>query len=83
MLFRSGVTASGGAWSASIVSEVVSWGGTTLSANGLGAYIAQATSTGDWPRITLGIGMMSLFVVGINRLLWRRLYGLAERKYQF
>ena len=78
-----GVTASGGAWNASIVSEVVSWGGTTLSANGLGAYIAQATSTGDWPRITLGIGMMSLFVVGINRLLWRRLYGLAERKYQF
>ncbi len=78
-----GVTASGGAWNASIVSEVVSWGGTTLSANGLGAYIAQATSAGDWPRITLGIGMMSLFVVGINRLLWRRLYGLAERKYQF
>jgi len=78
-----GVTASGGAWNASIVSEVVSWGGTTLTANGLGAYIAQATSAGDWPRITLGIGMMSLFVVGINRLLWRRLYGLAERKYQF
>ncbi|MEY3758080.1 MAG: hypothetical protein RLZZ263_1234 [Cyanobacteriota bacterium] len=78
-----GVTASGGAWNASIVSEVVSWGGATLTANGLGAYIAQATSAGDWPRITLGIGMMSLFVVGINRLLWRRLYGLAERKYQF
>ncbi len=77
-----GVTASGGAWNASIVSEVVSWGGTTLRANGLGAYIAQATSEGDWPRIALGIGMMSVFVVGINRLLWRPLYDLAERRYQ-
>lgn len=76
-----GVTASGGAWNASIVSEVVSWGGTTLQANGLGAYIAEATSAGDWPRITLGIGLMSLFVVGLNRVFWRRLYGLAERRY--
>lgn len=77
-----GVTASGGAWNASIVSEVVSWGTTTLTAAGLGAYIAEATSHGDWPRISLGIGMMSLFVVGINRVLWRRLYSLAERQYQ-
>lgn len=77
-----GVTASGGAWNASIVSEVVSWGGTTLRAHGLGAYIAQATSAGDWPRIALGIGMMSVFVVGLNRLLWRPLYDLAERRYQ-
>jgi NitT/TauT family transport system permease protein len=76
-----GITASGGAWNASIVSEVVTWGSSTLTATGLGAYIAQATTTGDWPRITLGVGMMSIYVVGVNRLLWRRLYGLAERKY--
>ncbi|MFN6539423.1 MAG: ABC transporter permease [Nostoc sp. EkiNYC01] len=76
-----GVTASGGAWNASIVSEIVSWGQTTLTATGLGAYIAQATEAGDWPRITLGIGMMSLYVVGLNRLFWRRLYHLAETKY--
>lgn len=76
-----GVTASGGAWNASIVSEIVSWGSTTLTATGLGTYIAEATFAGDWPRITLGIGMMSLFVVGLNRLLWRRLYQLAEAKY--
>jgi len=76
-----GITASGGAWNASIVSEVVSWGQTTLIASGLGAYIAEATGKGDWPRITLGIGMMSLFVVGINRVFWRRLYHLAETKY--
>jgi NitT/TauT family transport system permease protein len=76
------ITASGGAWNASIVSEVVSWGPTTLKASGLGAYIASATSTGDWPRITLGVGMMSLYVVGANRLVWRRLYALAQRKYR-
>lgn len=75
------MTASGGAWNASIVSEVVSWGGTTLRADGLGAYIAEATRAGDWPRIALGIGLMSLFVVGLNWVLWRRLYGLAERRY--
>jgi NitT/TauT family transport system permease protein len=76
-----GITASGGAWNASIVSEIVTWGTTTLTASGLGAYITEATETGDWPRITLGIGMMSLFVVGLNRLFWRRLYHLAETKY--
>jgi NitT/TauT family transport system permease protein len=76
-----GVTASGGAWNASIVSEIVSWGSTTLTATGLGTYIAEATFAGDWPRTTLGISTMSLFVVSINRLLWRRLYQLAEAKY--
>lgn len=76
-----GVTASGGAWNASIVSEIVSWGSNTLTATGLGTYITEATTAGDWPRITLGIAMMSLFVVGFNRLFWRRLYELAETKY--
>jgi NitT/TauT family transport system permease protein len=76
-----GVTASGGAWNASIVSEIVAWGQTTLTATGLGTYITEATVAGDWPRITLGISMMSLYVVGINRLFWRRLYHLAETKY--
>lgn len=76
-----GITASGGAWNASIVSEIVTWGTTTLTASGLGAYITEATETGDWSRITLGIGMMSLFVVGLNRVFWRRLYHLAETKY--
>jgi NitT/TauT family transport system permease protein len=76
-----GVTASGGAWNASIVSEIVSWGQTTLVAKGLGSYIAQATALGDWARIALGIGMMSFFVVGLNRLFWRKLYVLAETQY--
>ncbi len=76
------LTASGGAWNASIIAEVVSWGDTTLTATGLGAYIAHATTVGDWPRIVLGVGTMSLFVVGLNRLVWRRLYALAETRYR-
>lgn len=76
------ITASGGAWNASIVAEIVSWGATTLTASGLGAYIADATSKGDWPRIVLGVGLMSIFVVGFNRLVWRPLYDLAESKYR-
>lgn len=76
------ITASGGAWNASIVSEVVSWGSTTLVASGLGAYIAGATAKGDWPRITLGVGMMSLFVVATNRIIWRKLYAVAQGKYR-
>ncbi|MEV0439599.1 ABC transporter permease subunit [Streptomyces spectabilis] len=76
-----GITASGGAWNASIVSEVVTFGGTTLTATGLGAYIARATADGDFPQLLAGVAVMSLYVVGLNRLLWRRLYRLAERRY--
>jgi NitT/TauT family transport system permease protein len=74
------ITASGGAWNASIVSEMVSWGNDKLAAHGLGAYIAQTTAAGDFPKILLGICVMSLFVVLFNRLLWRPLYAIAENK---
>ena len=74
------ITASGGAWNASIVAEVVSWGQYHLYAHGLGAYISQATAAGDYPRIVLGIVTMSAFVVLFNRLLWRPLYGFSERR---
>ena len=76
-----GITASGGAWNASIVSEVVTFGGTTLTATGLGAYIAQATARGDHPHLLAGVAVMSVYVVLLNRLLWRRLYRLAEKRY--
>jgi NitT/TauT family transport system permease protein len=46
----------------------------------VGAYIAQATEKGDFPRIVLGVAMMSIFVAIFNRLFWRQLYGLAERR---
>jgi NitT/TauT family transport system permease protein len=76
------LTASGGSWNASIVAEVANWGDTKLKAAGLGAYIAQATEAGDYPRVVLGIGVMSLFVVLINRLIWRPLYRFAERRFR-
>jgi NitT/TauT family transport system permease protein len=74
------ITASGGAWNASIVAEAVSWGPTKLSAGGLGAYIAQMTEAGNYPRIALGVAVMSMLVVAMNRLLWRPLYAFAERR---
>ncbi|WP_047249214.1 ABC transporter permease [Chromobacterium subtsugae] len=74
------ITASGGAWNASIVSEFVSWGNDKVVAHGLGAYIAQTTAAGDYPKILLGIVTMSLFVVLFNRLLWRPMYAIAENK---
>jgi NitT/TauT family transport system permease protein len=74
------ITASGGSWNASIVAEVASWGDEHLQAYGLGAYIAQQTDAGDFHRIVLGIVVMSMFVVVINRLFWRPLYHYAERK---
>jgi NitT/TauT family transport system permease protein len=74
------ITAAGGAWNASIVAEAVSWGPTHLSASGLGAYIAEMTVAGDYPRIALGIAVMSAFVIVMNRLFWRPLYLVAERR---
>jgi NitT/TauT family transport system permease protein len=74
------ITASGGAWNASIVSELVQWGDTKIQAHGLGAYISQMTAAGDYPKIIMGITVMSLFVTLFNRLLWRPLYAYAEAK---
>jgi NitT/TauT family transport system permease protein len=74
------VTAAGGAWNASIVAEVVQWGDAHLRATGIGAYIAQYTAEGDPARITLGIGVLCLYVLAFNRLLWRRLYDLAAER---
>jgi NitT/TauT family transport system permease protein len=74
------ITASGGSWNAAIVAEVASWGDTKLQAHGLGAYIARATTAGDFPRIVLGVAVMSLYVVVFNRAFWRPLYTYATRR---
>ncbi len=76
------ITACGGSWNASIVAEVASWGNEHLEAQGLGAYIAQQTEAGNFHHIVLGIAVMSLFVVLINRTFWRPLYFYAERKFR-
>ncbi len=77
------ITASGGSWNASIVAEYVTWGDTTLQAQGLGSYIAHMTAIGDFPRIALGIGVMCVFVMGMNHFVWRRLYRMAEDRLDF
>lgn len=76
-----GITASGGAWNASIVAEVVSFGSTTLTAAGLGAYISAASAAGNQQQLLTGVIVMSAFVLIINRVLWRPLYNLAEKRY--
>ena len=73
------ITASGGSWNASIVAEYVTWGDTTLMADGLGSYIKQMTEAGDFHRIALGIGVMCVFVMLLNRFFWRKLYVLADQ----
>ncbi|MGY2052702.1 ABC transporter permease [Methylobacterium sp. JK268] len=76
------LTASGGSWNASIVAEVASWGDIKLRAAGLGAYIADASEAGDFPRVVLGVAVMSVFVVAFNRLIWRPLYAYGERRFR-
>ena len=77
------LTAWGGAWNATIVAEVVYWGDQRLVAHGLGAYIATNTEAGDFARIALGVAVMCVYVVVINRLVWRPLYDAAERRFRF
>ena len=75
------VTAAGGAWNASIVSEYVSFGGGVLAARGLGARISQAASAAQFPILAASITTMAVVVVLFNRLVWRRLHHLAEQRY--
>ncbi len=76
------ITASGGSWNASVVSEVAEWGHERLQAAGLGSYISHATGTGDFRRTVVGIVVMALFVVVINRVFWKPLFARAERKFR-
>lgn len=81
-LVTGAITASGGAWNASIVAEYLNFGGQTLSIPGIGALITQATATGDFPMLLAASFGMIVVVVLVNRLVWRRLYRLAEEKYR-
>jgi NitT/TauT family transport system permease protein len=76
-----GVTAAGGAWNASIVAELVTWHHKTLHAYGLGNYIATASNQGKFAALIAGGVVMSVFVVVVNRLFWRRLYRAAEQRF--
>ncbi len=76
------VTASGGAWNASVMAEYSHVQGRTLQTIGLGAMIDAATDAGRFPMLLLATIMISLIVVTMNRLVWRRLYHLAETRFK-
>jgi NitT/TauT family transport system permease protein len=76
------VTASGGAWNASIVAEYFHFKGQIYTTVGLGATISQATDAGNFDLLLAATMMMAATVVTINRLVWRRLYALAETRYR-
>ena len=75
------VTASGGAWNASIVAEYFHFHGQTITTTGLGAVISRATDTGNFPALLAATIVMASIVVTVNRLLWRRLYTLASGRF--
>ena len=76
------ITAVGGAWNASVVSEYVQFQNQTLTTPGLGSIISQTSAAGKYPLLLAATAVLSLLVVITNRLVWRRLYQLAEEKYQ-
>jgi NitT/TauT family transport system permease protein len=73
------ITAAGGAWNATIVAEIVYYNHRTLTASGLGSFIAQ--NTGHLPELFAGLLVMAVYVTGLNVLVWRRLYALASTKF--
>jgi NitT/TauT family transport system permease protein len=76
------VTASGGAWNASVMAEYAHVKDRTLETIGIGAQISSATDQGRFPIILLATVLIALMVVTMNRLVWRRLYRLAETRYK-
>lgn len=75
------MTAAGGCWNASIISDVITWGDKTIQAVGLGGYITIAFQAGDFPRMTLGIAVMCIYVILFNRLIWHKFYEIAENRF--
>lgn len=81
-LITGAITASGGAWNASIVAEYQDFGNGAHSVYGIGSLITKATIDGNYPLLLAATIAMVLAVVLINRLVWRKLYLLAEEKYR-
>ena len=77
------MAAAGGAWNASVVAEIVRWGDVTLQAKGIGSYISLMTDQANYYHVTLGIIVMSLMVVAINRFFWGPIHKMAAKKFCF
>ncbi len=76
------ITATGGAWNATIVAEHVTFGGKTLTTIGLGSLISEATIDGNYRLLLASTIVMAIIVVSINRLLWKRLFQIAKERYR-
>ncbi len=74
------ITAVGGSWNASVLSEAVEWGNTHVEAHGLGAYLADANHAADLPRVVLGTVVMVVYVVLLNRLFWEPVFAWGARR---
>lgn len=77
------ITASGGAWNASILAEFIKWKGHTLIASGLGSYIQEQTIAGNFYNLTLGVIVMASWVTLINIIFWRKLYQYAQSRFNY
>jgi NitT/TauT family transport system permease protein len=75
------VTATGGAWNASIVAEYVTWKGRVLTAPGLGSTISLAAERADFPALAAAVTVMSVMVVAWNRTVWSACYRLSEQRF--
>jgi len=75
------VTAAGGAWNGSIVAEYIEAGGALRTTRGLGSLISEATAHANFPLLAGGIALMSLIVVGWNRMVWRPLMQWAQERF--
>jgi len=76
------VTAAGGAWNASIIAEYFHFQGRVMATSGLGATISHATDSGNFQLLLASTVVMAIVVVTINRLLWKRMYRLAQTRFQ-
>jgi NitT/TauT family transport system permease protein len=81
-LVTGAITATGGAWNASILAEYSTFGGRTVHTTGLGALISHATAEGAYPQLLAATVTMIVMVTLFNRLVWRRMYRLAEERYR-
>jgi NitT/TauT family transport system permease protein len=77
------ITAAGAAWNASIVSEAVTWGTQNIYAHGIGSYITQMTAENNFPKIVLGVIVMSTVVVVLNKIFWGPIYDYVTNKYSY
>lgn len=76
------ITAAGGCWNASIIAEYVTFGGKTVTTLGLGALITESTTNGNYAMLLASTLAMIIMVVVLNKLVWHKLYRLAEEKFR-